>query len=109
MINPSPLYTSEGTAAMSDAIGKLRFFTNGVEVYDSTKTIMPNGSGLMGDVSTTQSALIVPKPASSNQYYIFTAGADGAGDFRYSIVDMTLNLGLGDVIVANKNILLTDR
>ena len=104
----SPLYTSEGTAALSDATGKLRFFTNGVEVYDSTKTIMPNGTGLMGDISTTQSALIVPSPTSSSQYYIFTAGADGAGDFRYSIVDMTLNGGLGDVMVANKNVLLTD-
>ncbi|HLC83157.1 MAG TPA: T9SS type A sorting domain-containing protein [Bacteroidia bacterium] len=104
----SPMYTSEGTAAVSDAAGKLRFFTNGVDVYDSTKTIMLNGAGLMGDISTTQSAIIVPNPASSSQYYIFTAGADGAGDFRYSIVDMTLNGGLGDVMVANKNILLTD-
>lgn len=104
----SPMYTSEGTAAVSDAAGKLKFFTNGVDVYDSTKTIMLNGTGLMGDISTTQSALVVPNPASSTQYYIFTAGADGAGDFRYSIVDMTLNSGLGDVMVANKNILLTD-
>ena len=104
----SPMYTSEGTATMSDATGTLRFFTNGVDVYDSTKTIMPNGSGLMGDISTTQSSLIVPSPISSSQYYIFTAGADGAGDFRYSIVDMTLNGGLGDVMIANKNILLTD-
>ena len=108
VINPSPLYTSEGTAAVSDVTGKLRFFTNGVDVYDSTKTIMPNGVGLMGDISTTQSAMIVPNPASSNQFYIFTAGADGAGDFRYSIVDMSLNGALGDVMIANKNILLTD-
>ena len=104
----SPMYTSEGTAAVADATGKLKFFTNGVDVYDSTKTVMSNGSGLMGDISTTQSALIVPSPSSSSQYYIFTAGADGAGDFRYSIVDMTLNGGLGNVMVANKNILLTD-
>lgn len=104
----SPMNTSEGTAAVSDATGKLRFFTNGVDVYDSTKTIMPNGTGLMGDVSTTQSALIVPNPAASSQYYIFTAGADGAGDFRYSIVNMTLNGGLGDVVLASKNTLLTD-
>lgn len=104
----SPMYTSEGTAAVSDAAGKLRFFTNGVDVYDSTKTIMPNGLGLTGDISTTQSALIIPNPASSVQYYIFTAGADGAGDFRYTIVDMTLNGGLGDVIVASKNTFLTD-
>lgn len=104
----SPLNTTEGTAAVADANGNLLFFTNGVEVYDSTKTIMPNGSGLTGDISSTQSALIVPSLSSTSQYYIFTTGADGAGDFRYSIVDMNLNGGLGDVVVATKNTFLTD-
>lgn len=107
-IYPSPLYTTEGTAAMSDAAGNLKFFTNGVDVWDASKTLMPNGSGLMGDVSTTQSAMIVPNPASGSQYYVFTAGADGTGDFRYSIVDMTLNGGMGDVVVGSKNTFLTD-
>lgn len=104
----STMYTSEGTAVISDAAGKLRFYTDGVTVYDSTKTAMTNGSGLMGDISSTQSSLIVPSPVSGSQYYLFTTGADGTGDFRYSIVDMTLNGGLGDVMTANKNILLTD-
>ncbi|HEY0029386.1 MAG TPA: T9SS type A sorting domain-containing protein [Bacteroidia bacterium] len=104
----SPMYTSEGTAAISDATGKLRFFTNGVDVYDSTKTVMLNGTGLLGDISSTQSSLIVPSPVSNSQYYIFTTGADGTGDFRYSIVDMTLNGGLGDVMAASKNVMLMD-
>lgn len=104
----STMYTSEGTAVMSDATGKLRFYTDGVTVYDSTKTAMSNGSGLMGDISSTQSSLIVPSPVSGSQYYLFTTGADGTGDFRYSIVDMTLNGGLGDVMTSDKNILLTD-
>jgi WD40 repeat protein len=104
----SPMYTSEGTASVANAAGKLRFFTNGVDVYDSTKTIMPNGTGLMGDISSTQSALIVPSPVASQQYFIFTTAADGGGDFRYSIVDMTLHGGLGDVMTANKNIFLND-
>jgi hypothetical protein len=104
---PMP-FTSEGCASICDATGKLRFFTNGVEVYDSTKTIMPNGSGLAGDISSTQSALIIPNPNSSNKYYIFTTGADGAGSFGYSEVDMTLNGGLGDVVVATKNTMEMD-
>lgn len=103
----NPMYTSEGTAAMSDITGKLRFFTNVVDVYDSTKTIMSNGSGLIGDISSTQSALIVPNPANNQQYYIFTTAPDGSGDFRYSIVDMTLNAGLGNVTVS-KNVFLND-
>ena len=104
----SPMYTSEGCASVSSATGKLRFFTNGVDVYDSTKTIMPNGTGLMGDISSTQSALVVPSPSSGSQYYIFTTAADGGGDFRYSIVDMTLHGGLGDVVTTSKNVFLND-
>jgi type IX secretion system substrate protein len=104
----STMYTAEGTAVMSDATGKLRFYTDGVTVYDSTKTAMPNGNGMTGDISSTQSSLIVPSPVSASQYYLFTTGADGTGDLRYSIIDMTLNSGLGDVVTATKNTLLTD-
>jgi Secretion system C-terminal sorting domain len=99
--------TSEGTSSVSTAAGNLLFYTNGVDVYDNTNTIMSNGTGLMGDISTTQ-CLIVPSPSSVTQYYIFTCAPDGgANGFRYSIVDMTLNGGLGDV-TATKNVLLTD-
>ncbi|MFL5764780.1 MAG: T9SS type A sorting domain-containing protein [Bacteroidia bacterium] len=104
---PMP-YTSEGCTSVCDASGKLRFFTNGVDVYDSTKTVMPNGSGLTGDISSTQSALVVPNPSSGSKYYIFTTGADGAGTFGFSEVDMTLNGGLGDVITATKNTVKMD-
>ena len=102
-----PMTTSEGTASMSNADGDLLFYTNGTDVYDSTHTIMTNGTGLQGDVSTSQ-VLIVPNPANANQYYIFTQAPDGApGGLRYSIVDMSLNSGNGDV-TATKNVLLVD-
>lgn len=108
VVASSPMTTSEGTASISDASGNLLFYTNGVDVYDSTHTIMANGTNLKGDVSTTQSAMIVPSPANTNQYYIFTAAADGGPNgFCYSIVDMTLNSGSGDV-TATKNVPLTD-
>jgi len=102
------LNSSEGTAAVSTAAGALLFYTDGVSVWDSTDATMPNGTGLMGDVSSTQSALIVPSPSSTSQYYIFTTAADGgAAGFRYSMVDMTLHGGLGDV-TATKNVAITD-
>lgn len=103
-----PMTTTEGTASFSTASGELLFYTNGVDIYDSTHTIMPNGSGLMGDVSTTQSAMIVPNPGNPMQYYVFTIAADGgANGFRYSIVDMVLNSGQGDV-AGIKNVPITD-
>jgi hypothetical protein len=103
------LSTAEGTSSIADAAGNLLFYTNGVDVYDATHTLMPNGTGLTGDISSTQSALIIPAPSSNSQYYIFTTDADGGPDgLRYSVVDMTLNSGNGDIVSGSKNISLTD-
>jgi hypothetical protein len=102
------LSTSEGCSSVSNSSGNIIFYTNGVYVWDRTNSIMPNGSGLMGDISSTQSALIVPSPSSNSEFYIFTTAADGgSAGFRYSIVDMTLHGGNGDIAGA-KNIFLTD-
>lgn len=95
----------EGVAAISDKYtGKLLFYTEGTTVWDADQQVMPNGMGLQGDYSSTQSAIIVPDPSDSNNYYIFTT-AGGKG-LRYSKVDMTLHGGKGDIIDGAKNSLL---
>ena len=98
----------EGTAAISDANGNLLFYTNGVDAWTAANTFMPNGNGLGGDVSSTQSALIVPDPGNSNRYYLFTADQGGYMQANtgthYSVVDMTLNAGNGDVVAGLKNL-----
>jgi hypothetical protein len=100
------LNTGEGSAAISDAAGNLLFYTDGVNVYNRVHTLMPNGSGLKGGASSTQSAVIVPKPGSPNLYYIFTvAEVLGSLGFEYSIVDMTLSGGMGDITTKNTTIL----
>jgi hypothetical protein len=100
------LTTTEGVATISDLSGNLLFYTNGVTVWDRNHTIMPNGNGLNGDVSSTQSSIIVPVP-NSNRYYIFTSDADATTGSNfgicYSEVDMNGNSGFG-VVTANKNI-----
>ncbi|MBC7863482.1 MAG: T9SS type A sorting domain-containing protein [Bacteroidia bacterium] len=99
----SQVGTGEGCSSISNAAtGALLFYTNGVFVWDKNGTIMPNGSGLLGDSSSTQAALIVPQPGSANIYYVFTTDAMGGADgFKYSVVDMSLNSGLGDVTTKN--------
>ncbi|WP_298904224.1 T9SS type B sorting domain-containing protein [uncultured Psychroserpens sp.] len=90
------------------------------------------GTGLLGDPSSTSSGLIVPKPQDPTQYYIFTVDEphhdnasvspnqftgnyDSGGSvpnaddgfnngFNYSLVDITLNGGLGDVVDTEKNV-----
>lgn len=107
-VSTGALTTTEGCSTISDAQGNLLFYTNGVSVWNRNNQVMPNGDSLNGDVSSTQSALIVPAPGSSDFYfYIFTL--DDIGDingFEYSIVDMTQDGGLGDLIT--KNVFIRD-
>ncbi|MBR9845302.1 MAG: T9SS type B sorting domain-containing protein [Algicola sp.] len=100
------LNTDEGCASISDGFGSLLFYTDGVTVWNRNHDIMLNGTGLNGDFSSTQSAIIVPKPDNSNIYYIFTVDDLGGNNgLQFSEVDMTLDSSLGG-ITANKNILL---
>ncbi|MDC6390943.1 PKD domain-containing protein, partial [Maribacter sp. PR1] len=97
--------TQEGCSVISDFNGNLLFYTDGVTVWDRTHTPMPNGTGLNGHPSSTQSGIIVPSPGNPDIYYVFTVDelADTEG-LQYSIVDLTLNGGLGDI--TTKNVLL---
>ncbi len=101
------LNTSEGCATIADRNGNLIFYTDGIKVWTRLHTQMPNGFGLLGDPSSAQSAIIVPRPGYPDLYYIFTVD-DGGGPngLRYSVVDLTLNGGLGDVVAVSKNTLL---
>jgi hypothetical protein len=103
---------SEGTAVLSDSAGNLLFYTNGQYAWNRNHQIMPNGDSLLGNISSTQSAIIVPKPGSSRYFYIFTID-DFNNDnlkygFRYSVVDICLDGGFGDILASEKNIKLLD-
>jgi hypothetical protein len=115
-ITNSAIFTNEGCASISDGSGNLLFYTNGVNVWDKNNNVMPNGSGLNGDPSSTQSSVIVPKPGSTSKYYIFTVAVIGSSNgLRYTIVDMSLagftgnNPPNGDVVsgIATKNVVMT--
>ncbi len=63
---------------------------------------MPNGQLQGGDLSAAQGTLLVPDPGSAARYYLFSVDAvenNLAAGFRYSVVDMRLNNGLGDVLL----------
>ncbi len=103
------LDTGEGCSSISTSAGSLEFYTDGRFVYNRNHQQMPNGSGLYGHSSSTQSGIIVPKPGSTTEYYIFTVDAADNGlanGLCYSKVDMSLADGLGDVVTTEKNISL---
>jgi hypothetical protein len=109
-IDTSSMSTLEGSASISDKNGQLLFYTDGVQVWDRFNQQMPNGFGLRGHYSSTQSAIILKKPGTDYLYYIFTVGfaSENRNDnFCYSVVNMYGNSGAGDVI--EKNVPIHDR
>lgn len=108
------LNTNEGCTSISDVSGNLLFYTNGTVVFNKSHALMPNGTGLLGHQSSTQSSVVIPKPGTFNalagyynRYYIITSDYNQSSNgVRFSEVDMSLAGGLGDVVVATKNTLL---
>lgn len=97
----------EAAATISDTSGNLLFYTDAETVWNRNHQIMQNGTNIGGCWSSTQGALIVPKPQNDSIYYIFTtdcAENNLVNGLRYSIVNMTLDSGRG--AVTQKNILL---
>jgi len=87
-----------GPASICSSTGELLFYTNGQFIFNKNHEVMHNGENIGGNVGSTQSAVIVPNLDDSNMYYVFTTGsqADHRG-MKYTLVDMSLNSGLGGV------------
>lgn len=87
-----------GSASVADSsTGNLLFSTDGVNVWDRNSTQMPFNISSLGAPPSSfwapMPALIVPMPGQSKKYYIFTTG----GKLSYTVIDMALRGGLGDV------------
>ncbi len=101
----------EGQATVSGRTdGRLLFYSDGYNVWNRNHQVMPNGNGVANMVpnswSTTQGAVIVPDLSDTNRFFLFSLG-DITTPYRilsYSVVDMTLQGGLGDVVTGQKNI-----
>ncbi|PSK90401.1 gliding motility-associated C-terminal domain-containing protein [Taibaiella chishuiensis] len=120
----------EASASVCNPNGNLLFYTDGTRVLDRQHNLMPNGNNLVPNPnsaltgftptsSTAQGAVIVPMPGSNSRYYIFSLTSfehdtvNHFGKLYYSIVDMNLNSGFGDVVTGQKAIpfdsVLTER
>ncbi len=109
--------TSNGIITNSN--GNVLFYTNGVYIANALGDTMLNGDGLNPGVYTTaylndglsitQADLIIPFPGDSMKYYLFHETIDNgifsAFYFHTSVIDMTLDNGLGGVVNKNDTIL----
>ena len=106
------LLLGKGVAAISDNEGSLLFYTNGEKVWNRNFEMMAGGTFLFGNKFCSQSSVIIQHPIHEVLYYLFTVDFPYTGDpqsgrgFRFSLIDMRLNGGLGDV--SNPNVHLLD-
>lgn len=110
--SPVPLNTSmntdAGCASVASHSGALLFYTNGDTVWNRNHVPMLNGTGLI-TFSSFQNVVIAPFINDTTKFYIFhLTNSDTSGSLYYSVVDMTLNGGLGGVVASQKNQLLWD-
>lgn len=109
-VTGSALTSSGGSCSttVSDSAGTLLFYANGWKIWNRNNVVMPNGSGLIGGNLCQQPVFSAPVPGYANRYYVFTVGDPSTPDppigLHYSVVDMSLQGGLGDVISIQKNI-----
>lgn len=113
---PLPIKTEasavEGGASVSNPItGSLLFYVSGKKCYNANHQSMSNAGLLAGGNSTVQGACIVPVIDSPGKYYVFSLNGftnvpDSRGALFYSVVDMNLNNGLGDLVMGRMNIVL---
>jgi len=111
-------YGAEGCSVLSDpTTGALKFYTDGIRVVDAGHVLMPNGSGLLGLVSSEGSGKIVQDPGNCNRYFVFSNSCafevgSSTKKLYYSVVDMTLPgngtvaIPKGDVVAGLKNIIV---
>ncbi len=108
---------------IGDSSGNILFCSNGIYVSNAIDDTMLNGSGLNPGVGTTthsqyglllpQANLVIPMPGDNTKYYLFHETSDDYNNtfatfyLYYSIIDMTLDGGLGGVIQKN-TVLLSD-
>ena len=98
-------YSDGGSACVSDTNGNILFYTEGETIWNRNHQIMLNGSGLEGDNSASQPALIVQKPGSSNLYYLFTIGSRYKEyGLAYNVIDISADGGNGAVIEKNRRV-----
>lgn len=97
----------EGIAHAEDSDGNILFYVNADGVFRSDGTVMPGSIGLYANPSSAEMNICLV-PGETDQYYILYQLNLGCDPLYYSIVDMSLSGGLGDVSTLNIEFDATD-
>jgi PKD repeat protein len=89
------------TAVVCDEIGNLLFYSNGDTILNRFHQPMPNGI-FVNDFPNPE-CIAVPHPGDNALYYLFTT-RPFVGGLSYSLIDMRLDGGKGDIVPNQKGI-----
>ncbi|MGR6088574.1 MAG: T9SS type A sorting domain-containing protein [Arcticibacter sp.] len=110
------LSSSESCTSISDTSGNLLFYVGSPDVifgntwihriWNRNHLILMNGDSIKGNASITQGTLILPFPDNNSLFYVFSISRTLTGNnyLYYSIVDMTLDNGVGAVSIKNQQL-----
>lgn len=98
-------FVTAGTVS-NKVTGELLFTTDGKNVYNRNLSKMPNSATPINPYTAYQSGLIVPSIANKNLYYVFSLTLFNGP--LYSVVNMALDSGLGDIDSTQKGLALLD-
>ena len=118
----SPIDMFEGNASICDSAGLMMMYTNGISLVNRFQQIIPGSDLFNADQFNTaynisyypfpQIAIIIPSPGQNGIYSIFHTGINiypgnliQPGVLSYSIVDMNMNGGSGQMILKNQPLL----
>jgi hypothetical protein len=110
ILTNSAMYSPNATASVSDALGNLLFYTDGISVYNKNHDYMPNGEESLDGSPEASTTLIIPTPNDPSKYYIFhfeeSYESTSLFNLNYAIIDMALDIGNGDVLESGINLQL---
>ena len=118
-------YGGGNIASISNrSTGQLLFYASAIGVFNRNHRSMPNGLPLMTSpyqstniisAATEEGTIIVPKPGHNDKFYFFHTRTatdlyeDGhVSGLFFSLIDMELDNGLGDVVDTLKNVYIID-
>lgn len=105
VLSKSEMDAYGGSACISTINGRLLYYTNGDNLYDSNHTSPMILLG--GAKGSLQNSLFVPRPDSTNRIYVFST--KGTGNYLiYSEIDTRLNSGRGDFVTGKYSVNLVN-
>ncbi|MEP1033602.1 PKD domain-containing protein [Ekhidna sp.] len=107
----TPFGTAGAVTITDQFTGNLLFYTDGINIYDASHLILPNGAGMSGVSSINVPVVACPVTNNPGQYYLFTnSGSGGVNEIQYTVVDATIQgngsaqFPYGDVVTGMFNV-----